>query len=81
MRRRPAWDEKKAAIFVNILGWDRKEETAVDIVGWDKETVFHPTTLDISFSSHPRTMLTTSGRAAATIVGMPAAAGDDNMEQ
>ena len=81
MRRRPAWDEKKAAIFVNILGWDEKEETAVDIVGWDEETVFHPMTLDISFSSHPRKMLTTYGRTTATIVGMPAAAGDGTMEQ
>ena len=79
--RRHAWDEKKATIFEKIVGWDEKEETAIDIVEWDKENVFHPMTLEISFLSHPRTMLVTSGRAAATIVGMLAAAGDDNLEQ
>ena len=74
-------NHREATIFVNILGWDKKKKPPSISWGWDEETVFHPTTLDISFSSHPRTMLTTSGRAAATIVGMPAAAGDDNMEQ
>ena len=74
-------NHREATIFVNILGWYKKEETAVDIVGWNEETVFHPTTLDISFSFYPRTMLTTSGRATATIVVMTAAAEDDNMEK